>query len=174
MFMEEMLKRYQGFDGLNLLVNVGGGNGFVLRRIISKYPSIKGIINFDLPQIIENSPSYSGQDTMNFKESQQARTWTDEEDKEEQHYAMQLIASQLPSQSNPKAPSILDRILRLLANNSILTFSPVTDQQDGRVVLHYGLATVAKYFNRSPGIENVAGDVFKSVPEGDAFFTNDV
>ena len=84
---------------------------------------------------------------MNFKEIQQARTSTDEEDKHAQQYAMQLvsasvmpmvlkavvqldvfeiiqraglgallslsqIASQLPSQSNPDAPLIRDRILR--------------------------------------------------------------
>ena len=124
---------------------------------------------------------------MNFKEIQQARTSTDEEDKHAQQYAMQLvsasvmpmvlkaaiqlgvfeiiqragpgallsvsqIASQLPSQSNPDAPLILDRILRLLASHSILTFSlEANHQEDGRIVRLYGLAPVAKYFIRSPG-----------------------
>ncbi|KAE8683927.1 Caffeic acid 3-O-methyltransferase 3 [Hibiscus syriacus] len=59
LFVEEMLKSYRGFDGLNSLVDVGGGNGFILHSIVSKYPSIKGI-NFDLPHIIEKSPSYPG------------------------------------------------------------------------------------------------------------------
>lgn len=59
MFVEEMLKTYKGFEGLNSLVDVGGGNGSILHRIVSKYPAIKAI-NFDLPQIIENSPSYPG------------------------------------------------------------------------------------------------------------------
>ncbi|KAL4385472.1 hypothetical protein GQ457_15G011420 [Hibiscus cannabinus] len=123
---------------------------------------------------------------MNFNESQQLITSTDEEDRQAQHYAMQLvsssvvpmalkaaielgvfeiiqragpdallspsqIASQLPSQSNPKAPLILDQILRLLASHSVLTFSLVTNQQDGRFATHYGLAPVAKHFIRSPG-----------------------
>ncbi|XWS48711.1 hypothetical protein CRYUN_Cryun13aG0099900 [Craigia yunnanensis] len=59
MFVGEMLRCYKGFDGLNCLVDVGGGNGSILHRIVSKYPAIKGI-NFDLPQIIEKSPSYPG------------------------------------------------------------------------------------------------------------------
>ncbi|PPS08635.1 hypothetical protein GOBAR_AA12031 [Gossypium barbadense] len=122
---------------------------------------------------------------MNFKETQQATTWTDEEDKQAQQYAMQLvsssvvpmvlkaaielgvfeiiqragpsallspsqIASQLPSQANPKAPLVLDRILRLLATHSILTYSLVTNQADGQVDRLYGLAPVAKYFITSP------------------------
>ncbi|KAK8502708.1 hypothetical protein V6N13_046828 [Hibiscus sabdariffa] len=122
---------------------------------------------------------------MSFEESQRSRTWTDEEDKEAQHHAMQLIsssvvpmalqaaielgvleiiqragpdamlspsqiASQLPCQSNPKAPTVLDRILRLLASHSILTFSLVTNLKDGQVERLYGLAPVAKYFIRSP------------------------
>ncbi|MFQ6638005.1 hypothetical protein Gotur_012913 [Gossypium turneri] len=123
---------------------------------------------------------------MNFKESQQGKTWTDDEDKHAQQYAMQLvsssvvpmvlkasielgvfeiiqragpgallspsqIASQLPSQGNPKAPLFLDRLLRLLASHSILTFSLVTNHQDGQVDRLYGLAPVAKYFIRSRG-----------------------
>ncbi|OMO79911.1 hypothetical protein CCACVL1_13310 [Corchorus capsularis] len=107
---------------------------------------------------------------------------TDEEDKQAQQYAMQLvsssvlpmalkaatvlgvleiihragsgalispsqIASQLPNLTNPNAPLILDRILRLLASHSILTCSLVTDH--GNVVRLYGLAPVAKYFIRN-------------------------
>ncbi|KAE8727341.1 Zinc transporter of isoform 1 [Hibiscus syriacus] len=45
LFVEEMLKSYRGFDGLNSLVDVGSGNGFILHSIVSKYPSIKGIEN---------------------------------------------------------------------------------------------------------------------------------
>ncbi|KAL1069517.1 hypothetical protein V6Z11_D12G272400 [Gossypium hirsutum] len=59
LFVEEMLKSYRGFDGLNSLVDVGGGNGFILHSIVSKYPTIKGI-NFDLPHVIDKSPSYPG------------------------------------------------------------------------------------------------------------------
>ncbi|XVF53205.1 hypothetical protein PTKIN_Ptkin05aG0081800 [Pterospermum kingtungense] len=61
--------------------------------------------------------------------------------------------SQLPSQSNPDGPLVLDRILRLLASHSILTFSLETNDQeeDEQVVRLYGLAPVAKYFIRRPG-----------------------
>ncbi|GMH18319.1 hypothetical protein Nepgr_020160 [Nepenthes gracilis] len=57
--MKKMLDTYEGFQGLNSLVDVGGGTGASLNMIISKYPTIKGI-NFDLPHVIQNSPSYPG------------------------------------------------------------------------------------------------------------------
>ncbi|KAL9403290.1 hypothetical protein Peur_000262 [Populus x canadensis] len=57
------------------------------------------------------------------------------------------IASQLPSQNNPDAPIVLDRILCLLASHSILTCSLATENQDrDQVQRLYGLAPVAKYF----------------------------
>lgn len=57
--MKKILETYRGFEGLNTLVDVGGGTGAVLGMIISKYPSIKGI-NFDLPHVIEDAPSLPG------------------------------------------------------------------------------------------------------------------
>ena len=60
--MKKILEKYKGFEGLKLLVDVGGGDGTLLNMIISKYPTIKGV-NFDLASVIEKSPSYLG---MNF------------------------------------------------------------------------------------------------------------
>ena len=60
--MKKILEKYKGFEGLKLLVDVGGGDGTLLNMIISKYPTIKGV-NFDLASVIEKSPSYPG---MNF------------------------------------------------------------------------------------------------------------
>ncbi len=57
--MRKILDKYEGFEGISLLVDVGGGTGASLNMIISKYPSIKGI-NFDLPQVIQQAPSYPG------------------------------------------------------------------------------------------------------------------
>ena len=57
--MKKILEKYEGFEGISLLVDVGGGIGASLNMIISKYPSIKGI-NFDLPQVIQHAPSYPG------------------------------------------------------------------------------------------------------------------
>ncbi|XP_050256133.1 caffeic acid 3-O-methyltransferase-like [Quercus robur] len=57
--MKKILEMYQGFEGVSLLVDVGGGTGACLNMIISKYSSIKGI-NFDLPQVIQHAPSYPG------------------------------------------------------------------------------------------------------------------
>uniref|UniRef100_A0A2C9U2H8 O-methyltransferase C-terminal domain-containing protein n=1 Tax=Manihot esculenta TaxID=3983 RepID=A0A2C9U2H8_MANES len=57
--VKKILDVYRGFDGLNVLVDVGGGTGVTLSIIASKYPHIKGI-NYDLPHVLANSPSYSG------------------------------------------------------------------------------------------------------------------
>jgi hypothetical protein len=52
------------------------------------------------------------------------------------------IASQIPSIKNKDAPSMLDRLLRLLASYKILTCS-IDQHQDQRL---YGLHPFAKYF----------------------------
>ncbi|KAL5699150.1 hypothetical protein ACHQM5_030091 [Ranunculus cassubicifolius] len=54
------------------------------------------------------------------------------------------IASHL-STKNPEAPAMLDRMLRLLSNHSVLTRSIVT-REDGRVEKLYGLTPVCKYY----------------------------
>ena len=57
--MKKILQTYNGFEGLTTLVDVGGGTGATLNMIISSYPAIKGI-NFDLPHVVEDAPSYPG------------------------------------------------------------------------------------------------------------------
>ncbi|XP_027364674.1 isoliquiritigenin 2'-O-methyltransferase-like [Abrus precatorius] len=57
--MNRVLEVYKGFEGVSTLVDVGGGTGQNLQMIISKYPTIKGI-NFDLPQVVEKAPAYTG------------------------------------------------------------------------------------------------------------------
>ena len=57
--MRKILEAYKGFEGVSLLVDVGGCSGADLNTIISKYPSIRGI-NFDLPHMIQHAPSYPG------------------------------------------------------------------------------------------------------------------
>ncbi|KAL2249110.1 UNVERIFIED_CONTAM: Caffeic acid 3-O-methyltransferase [Sesamum indicum] len=58
-FMKQILEKYKGFEGVKSLVDVGGGIGASLRMILSKYPAIKGI-NFDLPHVIQDAPSFPG------------------------------------------------------------------------------------------------------------------
>ncbi|KAK7274537.1 hypothetical protein RIF29_15631 [Crotalaria pallida] len=57
--MKMVLKKYEGFEGISTLVDVGGGVGQALKLIISKYPKIKGI-NFDLPHVIHSAPPHPG------------------------------------------------------------------------------------------------------------------
>ncbi|CAK9139040.1 unnamed protein product [Ilex paraguariensis] len=56
--MKKILETYKGFEGLSSVVDVGGGTGATLNMIVSKYPTIKGI-NFDLPHVISDAPSYA-------------------------------------------------------------------------------------------------------------------
>lgn len=57
--MKKLLENYKGFEGVSTLVDVGGGTGATLNMIISKHPTIRGI-NFDLPHVIEDAPTYPG------------------------------------------------------------------------------------------------------------------
>ncbi|KAJ4978054.1 hypothetical protein NE237_008834 [Protea cynaroides] len=55
--MKKIADTYKGFEGLTSLVDVGGEVGTTLQMIVSKYPSLRGI-NFDLPHVISDTPSY--------------------------------------------------------------------------------------------------------------------
>ncbi|KAJ8559373.1 hypothetical protein K7X08_003431 [Anisodus acutangulus] len=57
--MKRILECYNGFQGVKEIIDVGGGLGVSLASIISKYPNIKGI-NFDLPHVIKDAPTYAG------------------------------------------------------------------------------------------------------------------
>ncbi|PHU16329.1 Caffeic acid 3-O-methyltransferase [Capsicum chinense] len=57
--MKRILECYNGFQGVKEIIDVGGGHGMSLASIISKYPNIKGI-NFDLPYVIKDAPTYEG------------------------------------------------------------------------------------------------------------------
>ncbi|KAL3517124.1 hypothetical protein ACH5RR_024026 [Cinchona calisaya] len=57
--INRILERYNGFEHLKTLVDVGGGLGVTLSAITTKYPSLKGI-NFDLPHVIQYAPAYPG------------------------------------------------------------------------------------------------------------------
>lgn len=59
-FMKALLASYNGFQGVEKLVDVGGSGGDCLRMILHKYPSIKEAINFDLPQVVAKAPQIPG------------------------------------------------------------------------------------------------------------------
>ncbi|XP_022747008.1 caffeic acid 3-O-methyltransferase-like [Durio zibethinus] len=59
--MKKILGVYKGFEGINQLVDVGGGLGTNLKLIVSQYPQLKGI-NFDLPHVIKDAPHFPGVD----------------------------------------------------------------------------------------------------------------
>ncbi|KAG9152075.1 hypothetical protein Leryth_021210 [Lithospermum erythrorhizon] len=57
--MKIILEVYKGFDGIEEVIDVGGGYGASLAWIVSKYPKIRGI-NFDLPHVIKDAPAIQG------------------------------------------------------------------------------------------------------------------
>ncbi|MFS7975686.1 putative caffeate O-methyltransferase [Helianthus anomalus] len=57
--MKMILERYKGFEGVEEVIDVGGGLGANLELIVSKYPNIKRI-NLDLPHVIKDAPLYPG------------------------------------------------------------------------------------------------------------------
>ncbi|XP_020589795.1 caffeic acid 3-O-methyltransferase-like [Phalaenopsis equestris] len=59
MVIEKLVEEYGGLKQVKELVDVGGGDGTLLKMIISKYPHIKGI-NFDLPHVVSEAPSFPG------------------------------------------------------------------------------------------------------------------
>ncbi|XP_059435365.1 3-aminomethylindole N-methyltransferase-like [Corylus avellana] len=59
LIMKKLLDVYKGFEGPKVKVDVGGGIGVTLSIITSKYPQIK-CINFDLPHVLADAPSYPG------------------------------------------------------------------------------------------------------------------
>ena len=61
--MNKILETYKGFEGIKEVVDVGGGFGATLRRIVSQYPNIRGI-NFDLPHVIKDAPPCPGKNQL--------------------------------------------------------------------------------------------------------------
>ncbi|KAJ4700859.1 Caffeic acid O-methyltransferase [Melia azedarach] len=61
LLMSKVHDVYDGFKDVKVLVDVGGGCGATLSFITSKYSPIEGI-NYDLPHVIADAPSYPGGD----------------------------------------------------------------------------------------------------------------
>ncbi|KAL6198454.1 hypothetical protein ACLB2K_028243 [Fragaria x ananassa] len=55
----KVLKVYEGFEEVKELMDIGGGDGSSLAKIVSMYPHIHGI-NFDIPSVIAQAPNYQG------------------------------------------------------------------------------------------------------------------
>ncbi|KAK7320258.1 hypothetical protein VNO77_29577 [Canavalia gladiata] len=56
---KKILETYNGFEGVGSVVDVGGGTGAIINMIASKDPTIN-CVNFDLPHVIKEAPSYPG------------------------------------------------------------------------------------------------------------------
>nr|6I6K_A Chain A, O-methyltransferase 1 [Papaver somniferum]6I6K_B Chain B, O-methyltransferase 1 [Papaver somniferum]6I6L_A Chain A, O-methyltransferase 1 [Papaver somniferum]6I6L_B Chain B, O-methyltransferase 1 [Papaver somniferum] len=56
---EAVFRVYDGFLDMKELLDVGGGIGTSVSKIVAKYPLIRGV-NFDLPHVISVAPQYPG------------------------------------------------------------------------------------------------------------------
>ncbi|PIA55601.1 hypothetical protein AQUCO_00700127v1 [Aquilegia coerulea] len=52
-----LLNYENGFDGVKLLIDVGGGIRLMIGEIVKAHPQISGI-NFDLPHVVATAPDY--------------------------------------------------------------------------------------------------------------------
>lgn len=59
-FVKAILEGYDGFKGVNRLVDVGGSAGDCLRMILREHRHIKEGINFDLPEVVAKAPKIPG------------------------------------------------------------------------------------------------------------------
>lgn len=59
LIMKMILEVYPGFKEITEIVDVGGGTGATLAKIIAKYPHIRGI-NFDLAHVIKDAAPLAG------------------------------------------------------------------------------------------------------------------
>ncbi|KAJ4707481.1 caffeic acid 3-O-methyltransferase-like [Melia azedarach] len=59
-FMKVILDNYDGFKGVERLVDVGGCGGDCLKMILQKHHHIRQGINFDLPEFVANAPDIPG------------------------------------------------------------------------------------------------------------------
>ncbi|CAL9200679.1 unnamed protein product [Musa hybrid cultivar] len=57
--MKKLLAVYRAFDGIEVLVDVGGDVGISLHMITSMHPHIKAV-NYDLPHVISEAPPFPG------------------------------------------------------------------------------------------------------------------
>ena len=56
---KELLELYRGFEGVDVLVDVGGGSGATLRMITAQHKHVRGV-NYDLPHVIAQAPPIKG------------------------------------------------------------------------------------------------------------------
>lgn len=59
-FMRAMMNGYDGFEGAERVVDVGGSAGDCLRMILEKHNHVKEGINFDLPEVVARAPHIPG------------------------------------------------------------------------------------------------------------------
>ncbi|XP_027338966.1 caffeic acid 3-O-methyltransferase-like [Abrus precatorius] len=126
--MREILQVYDGFEGVETLVDVGGNTGVSLRMIMDSFPNIRKGINFDLPDMVARAApipgiTHVGGDALEYVPPGDAvfikwvfLSWTDAESK----LAMENCHKALPMDGKliicePVAPELTDESRRTRA-----------------------------------------------------------
>nr|XP_011462015.1 PREDICTED: (S)-scoulerine 9-O-methyltransferase-like [Fragaria vesca subsp. vesca] len=58
-YEQKVFEKYKGFEEVKKLMDVGGGDGSAIAKIVSLYPHIQAI-NFNLSSVVARAPSYRG------------------------------------------------------------------------------------------------------------------
>ncbi|CAD6210195.1 unnamed protein product [Miscanthus lutarioriparius] len=59
MIINKLLEDYRGFEGVDVLVDVGGGTGSTLRMVTAQYKHLRSV-NYDFPHVIAQAPPIQG------------------------------------------------------------------------------------------------------------------
>ncbi|XP_072077836.1 anthranilate N-methyltransferase-like [Arachis hypogaea] len=185
LLMKRILDVYKGFDHINKLVDVGGGVGATIKLITSKHPHILGI-NFDLPHVIECASAYD--DGMNELKGAILEGGIPFNRAHGMHvfeYAKidgrfnEVFNKAMHNSSTLLMKRILDVYKGFDHINKLVdvgggvgaTIKLITSKHPHILGINFDLPHVIECASAyDDGVEHVGGDMFESVPNGDAIF----
>jgi hypothetical protein len=98
------------FSGINTLVDVGGGHGYLLCEIVKKHPGLKGVV-FDMEQVLDGARNRIGNSKLSDRVSCRAGNFFETVPNDGDAYIMQHI---IHDWADDKALTILRNVRRAL------------------------------------------------------------
>ena len=99
------------FSGINTLVDVGGGHGYLLCEIVKKHPGLKGVV-FDMEQVLDGTRKRIGENRLSGRVSCCAGNFFEDVPADGDAYIMQHI---IHDWADDQALTILKNVHRSLA-----------------------------------------------------------
>ncbi|KAF2323776.1 hypothetical protein GH714_036890 [Hevea brasiliensis] len=170
--MSKVLDCYNGFQGLESLVDVGGGSGVAINMVISKYPSITAI-NFDLPHVVKEAPpcrgvKHVGGDMFSGIPSAHAimmkevlHNWSDE-------HCIKILKNCYDALQNGGKVIVELKSLVDVGGGSGVAINMVISKYPSITAINFDLSHVVKEAPTLHGVKHVGGDMFSDIPSADA------